>query len=201
MRQLLQINSSLFAETSVSNQIAKELLAQLAETMPQISISCRDIAAEGVPHLDAAYLQAINTPANEQTAKQAQQSIYSQNLIDEVQAADILLIGAPMYNFSVPSVLKAWFDHIARAGITFEYTAEGPKGLLQNKTAYVITTRGGLHKDKASDTQVPYIKNMLAFLGIEDVHFIYAEGLNMGDHARENGLQQARNSIVEILAA
>ncbi|MFC1747687.1 FMN-dependent NADH-azoreductase [Pseudomonadota bacterium] len=160
----------------------------------------RDLSSEGVPHLDGSWITALGTEADQRTDEQKQQASYSDQLIAEVQAADALVIAAPMYNFSVPSVLKAWFDHIARAGVTFTYTDEGPKGLLIGKTAYVITTRGGLHKDKSSDSQVPFIQNILGFIGIDDIRVIYAEGLNMGGDARDKGLAEARESIHQLAA-
>lgn len=198
MKNILRIDSSLFAESGVSSQLADELVAQLLYNHSQIV--SRDLNSEGIPHLDGDWIGALMTEAEKRSEEQLQKAAYSDQLINEVQAADTLIIAAPMYNFSVPSVLKAWFDHIARAGVTFEYTPEGPKGLLTDKTAYVITTRGGLHKDKPSDTQVPFIRNFLAFIGIEDVHVIYAEGLNMGDGARDKGLAEARHTIQHIAA-
>ena len=198
MKNILKINSSLFATESVSKQLMEELVAQLAHDHDPIVQ--RDLSQDGVPHVDGEWFAALTAAEEQRSESQAKQVAYSDQLIAEVQAADILVIAAPMYNFSVPSVLKAWFDHIARAGVTFSYTADGPKGLLTGKTAYIVTTRGGIHKDQPSDTQVPFIENFLAFIGIDDVRVIYAEGLNMGEDAREKGLAAARQRIAQLAA-
>jgi FMN-dependent NADH-azoreductase len=198
---ILRIDSSLFAGQGVSQQLSAELVAAVAAQHQGSNVVQRDLAAEGVPHLDAAWIGALSTDTELRSAQQHEMVAQSDDYIAELQAADVLVIGAPMYNFNVPSVLKAWFDHIARAGVTFAYTDQGPKGLLSNKTAYVVTTRGGVHKDAASDTEVPFVKNFLSFIGINDVEVIYAEGLNMGNGARDKGLAEARKSIQDILAA
>ena len=201
MNNVLRIDSSLFEENSVSQQLTEELIDKLVGKYPNLNVKRRNLNEEGVPHLDTNWVTALSTAPEQRSEDQRHKVSYSDQLIEELQQADILVIGAPMYNFNVPSVLKSWFDHIARAGVTFAYTAEGPKGLLSNKTAYVITTRGGLHKDQPSDTQIPFIKNFLAFVGITDVRVIYAEGLNMGNDQRDTGLAEARASIDELLAA
>lgn len=112
--------------------------------------------------------------------------------------ADALLMTAPMYNFQIPSMLKAWFDHIARAGVTFTYTAEGPKGLLVNKPVYVITTRGGQHQGQPTDTITRYLKTMLVFVGLEQVHVIYSEGLAIGKQGKKLGMESARQQIQQL---
>lgn len=201
MKNLLRIDSSLFSENGVSKQLADELIAELVKQNPRLNIVTRNLSNEGVPHIDADWISAHSTTEHQRSAKQQDQVNYSRQLIEEVQNADVLVIGAPMYNFNVPSVLKAWFDHITQAGVTFTYTPDGPQGLLTGKTAYVITTRGGQHKDKPSDTQIPFVKTILGFVGITDVHVIYAEGLNMGNGARDQGLADARQSINQLLAA
>jgi len=201
MKNILRIDSSLFLNNSVSQQLAQELIAELTKDDNNIKTLRRNIAKEGVPHLDSEWVTALATPAAERSPAQQDKVSYSDQLIKDVQQANILVIGAPMYNFNVPSTLKSWFDHIARAGVTFSYTSDGPQGLLTNKTAYIITTRGGMHKDKSTDTMVPFIKNYLAFIGITDVNIIYAEGLNMGAESREAGLTTARASISALLAA
>ncbi len=197
MQKLLRIESSLFDQEGVSNQLADRLIDSLAG---RYQITTRNVNQPAIPHLDAARIGALMTAPAERTPPQQAMVAYSDQLIAELQAADILVIGAPMYNFSVPSVLKSWFDHIARAGVTFRYTEHGPQGLLKNKTAYVITTRGGIHKHQPSDSQIPYLQNILAFIGINDVRVIYAEGLNMGDDARQQGIAQAEQSIQALAA-
>ena len=201
MKKVLQIQSSLFTENSASRQLAEDLVAKMREHGDIFDENRRNLAEEGVPHLDAAWIQALSTPTEGRTSEQRKMVDYSDQLINEVMVADVLVIGAPMYNFSVPSVLKAWFDHITRAGVTFQHSSEGPKGLLTGKTAYVITTRGGLHKDKPTDNQVPFIKTILSFIGIHDVHVIYAEGLNMSGGHREKGFAEAKETIDRLVAA
>lgn len=201
MSKVLRIDSSLFKENSVSQQLAEELIDKLASKYPNLNVKLRNLNEEGVPHLDTDWVTALSTIPEQRSDDQKRKVGYSDQLIAEVQNADILVIGAPMYNFNIPSVLKSWFDHIARADVTFAYTSEGPQGLLTNKTAYVITTRGGLYKDQPTDTQVPFIKLFLGFVGITDVKLIYAEGLSMGNDQRNTGLAEARASIDELLAA
>jgi len=120
-------------------------------------------------------------------------------LIAEVQAHDAIVLGVPMYNFGVPVQLKNWIDAIARAGVTFRYTAEGPEGLLKGKTVYVALARGGRYRGTPNDSQVPYLKTVLGFLGLTDVRFVYAEGLAMGAEAEKAALEGARARIAELL--
>jgi len=201
MKNILQVNSSLFPEQSISKVLLDEIVASLSGGLDQTNIRRRDLGKEPIPHLDADWLNAINKPENERTALQKEQAEYSQSLIDEVRWADIIVLGSPMYNFGVSSSLKAWFDHLARAGVTFRYTSNGPEGLLKKKRAIVVTTRGGLHKDKPSDTQIPFVQNFFQFIGIEDVQVVYAEGLNINEQQRAKGLAEARASIAQIAAA
>jgi FMN-dependent NADH-azoreductase len=121
-------------------------------------------------------------------------------LIAELQAADVIVLGVPMYNFGIPAQLKNWIDAIARAGVTFRYTEQGPQGLVQGKRVYVALARGGLYRDTPADTQVPYLKTLFAFLGMEDLRFIYAEGLNMGPDAASRGFAQADADLEAALA-
>ena len=125
---------------------------------------------------------------------------YSDALIEELRSADTIVFAVPMYNFSVPSTLRAYFDHIARAGVTFRYTATGPEGLIKGKKAYVFITRGGIMSADA-DTQTPYLKQFLGFIGITDVEFFHAEGLAYGDEVREKSLGSARQAIANLLTS
>lgn len=196
---ILRLDSSLFANDSVSHQLSNQLVEKL--TTQDDHIVHRDLAKEGVPHLDSESIAALGTPAEQRTAKQQGIVDYADQQIAQLQAADLLIIAAPMYNFSVPSVLKAWFDHIARAGVTFEYTETGPRGLLKDKQAYIITTRGGLHRGLPSDTQVPFITQFLSFLGIDDIEVIYAEGLNINEQQRAESMSTARTVINNLQTA
>ena len=195
---VLHIDSSIFGSQGVSSQLSARLLERLRAD--GATITSRSFAAQPVPHLDGAHLTALMTPVTDRSAEQQALADYSDTLIAEVQAADLLVIGVPMYNFTVPSMLKSWFDHIARAGVTFRYTENGPEGLIKGKTVYVALARGGLYRDQPHDTQVPYLKTVLGFLGLTDVRFIYAEGLNMGPDAAAKGFAQAEADLAAALA-
>ncbi len=194
MKHLLRIDSSLFAENGVSSQLADSLLKGLKQHHPALEVTHRSFAKEPIPHLDGNTLQALMTPEADRTAEQKAKVDFADNLINELRSADALILTAPMYNFNVPSMLQAWFDHIARAGVTFKYTENGAVGLLDNTKVYVITTRGGLHKGQPHDTQVTFIKTFLGFIGLTDVEVVYAEGLNMGGQ-RETAIQAAEQVI------
>jgi len=125
---------------------------------------------------------------------------YSDTLIDELKQADVIVIGLPMYNFGVPSQLKAYFDHIARAGVTFKYTEKGPVGLLTGKKVYVFAARGGLYAGTPLDTQTSYVRDFLRFLGMTDVEFVYAEGLAISPQSKETGLAKAVAEIGRLTA-
>ncbi|MBD1387986.1 NAD(P)H-dependent oxidoreductase [Neiella sp. HB171785] len=198
MKQVLRIDSSVFAEAGVSSQLANQMQQKLLSTYPQLKVVNRSFAADPVRHLDGAHLGALMTPAEERSEQQQQAVAYSDELIAEVRDADAIILTAPMYNFQVPSMLKAWFDHLARAGETFQYTDNGPVGLLRDKPVYVITTRGGVHRDQPSDTIESFVKTMLGFLGLTQVTMIFAEGLSMGDDARSAAISAAEKQIAAI---
>lgn len=199
MATLLQINSSLFGDNGNSSQLSQEFVAHWKAQNSAGDVVVRDFAKEAVPHLDAARVQALFTPEADRTAEQQAVVDYSDKIIAEIQAADAIVIGVPLYNFGVPSTLKAYFDHIARAGVTFKYTETGPAGLLDDKPVYIIAARGGVHKGLASDTQSQFLTNFLGFVGLKDVRFIYAEGLNMGQ--KDQAFAAAKTAITEEVAA
>lgn len=201
MSRLLQINSSVFSDKGVSSQLADAFVADWRRRRAQAQVTRRDLAAQPIPHLDGERLTAVMTPAEQRSAAQREAAAEADRLTAELQEADVLVLGVPMYNFSVPSQLKAWFDHVTRAGVTFRYTENGPVGLLSGKKAYVFTTRGGLHRDRPEDTVVPFVTTVLNFIGITDIEVVYAEGLNMGEAPREQGLAAAQARIRELLAA
>ena len=200
MTQVLRINSSITGSNSVSRQLAAELTDALAAQGP-ITVKDRDLAATPVPHFDAERLAALMTAPTERSPEQAAAVAFADELIDEVIAADTLIIALPMYNFTIPSLLKSWVDHIARAGVTFKYTDTGPVGLLQGKKAYLVSALGGQHEAGVSDFMRPYMRVIMNFIGISDVEFISAEGLNMGDEPREAGLAAAREAIEKAALA
>jgi FMN-dependent NADH-azoreductase len=200
---ILQVNSSARAYAngagSISTRLGDELAHALLAANPGATHTLRDLARQPHPVLDEATLGALFTPADARTPEQAARVALDDALIAEIQAADVLVLGVPMYNFGVSAQLKNWIDAISRARVTFQYTANGPEGLLKGKTVYVVTTRGGVHRNQASDTVVPYLRNVLAFLGMTDVHFVYAEGLAMGPEAEAQGIADAQAQIAGLL--
>ncbi|XZG71101.1 FMN-dependent NADH-azoreductase [Chitinibacteraceae bacterium HSL-7] len=196
---ILQINSSARTQGSVSTQLANEVTAGLLARQPEARVVIRDLASQPVSVLDEAGLMALGTPAESRTAVQQARVAEYDALIAEVQQADAVVLGVPMYNFGVPAQLKHWIDAIARAGVTFRYTANGPEGLLTGKTVYVALARGGMHRDTERDVQTQYLKVVLGFLGMTDVRFIFAEGLSMAGHA-DQSVATARTEIEQALA-
>ena len=200
MSTLLKINASLFSSHGQSSQLTERFVAAWQESHAGASVVTRDLAAEPVPHLDGARFMSFLAKPEERTAEQQAVVAYSDALIDELKRADVVVIGLPMYNFGVPSTLKAYFDHIARAGVTFKYTATGPEGLLTGKKAYILAARGGMYAGTPKDSQTTYVRDFLAFLGITDVEFVYAEGLNMGDDSKSAALAAAHGQLAELAA-
>lgn len=200
MTTLLQINASLNGANGQSTQLADAFVSAWQDANPASRIVVRDLAANPVPHLDAARFQAFLSKP--ETRSQEQQAVvdYSDGLIDELRRADVIVLGLPMYNFGIPSTLKAYFDHVARAGVTFRYTASGPVGLLEGKRVVVFAARGGRYQGTALDTQSTYVRDFLGFLGMRDVEFVYAEGLAMGAEPRDESLAAARRATEGILA-
>lgn len=197
---ILQINSSARVEGSHSSKLANQLSAQLLEQNAGANLQVRDLATTPQPALDEIALQALFTPADKRTEAQNARVALDDALIAEIKAADIVVVGAPMYNFGISSQLKNWIDAISRAQVTFRYTANGPEGLLTGKKVYVVLTRGGLYRNTPNDTQMPYLKTFFSFLGMTDVQFIYAEGLAMGPESEQSALASAQEQIQEALA-
>ena len=200
MKTLLQINSSLFGENGQSTRLSEQFVASWLAVNPDGKVIVRDLTAEPVPHLNAQRFGAFLTKPEERTAEQKIVVDYSDALIAELRNADVIALGLPMYNFGVPSTLKAYFDHIGRAGVTFQYTANGPQGLLTGKQVYVFATRGGAYVGTPLDTQTSYVRDVLNFLGMSDVEFVYAEGLAMGDDSKNAALEKAEAAIAKLLA-
>jgi len=195
--KILQINSSVRGAASESTRVAANIVARLTAANPAAQVSVRDLGANPHPVLDGAALGALFTPADQRSADQAARVALDDALIAEAQAADVIVIGAPMYNFSMPIQLKAWFDAIARAGVTFRYTETGPEGLLKNKKVYVATARGGIYPADA-DPQVPQIRMLLNFLGMTENEFIYSAGLAMGPEAAAKGQADADAAVAAL---
>jgi len=201
MKTLLQINASLFSDGGQSSRLADAFVARWRAANPDGNVVVRDLAREPVPHLTAERFQAFLTKPEERSAEQHAHAGFSDALVDELKAADVIVLGLPMYNFGIPSTLKAYFDHVARGGITFRYTEKGPVGLLSGKKVYVFAARGGLYAGTSRDTQTGYVRDFLGFLGMNDVEFVYAEGLAMGDAAKDAALAKAGEAIHRLSSA
>jgi len=197
---LLQLNASLFSTGGQSSQLADQFVAGWHAKNPGAEVIVRDLASQPLPHLDAErFLSFIAVPAERTPAQQALVA-ESDVLIDEIKRAQIIVLGLPMYNFGIPSTLKAYFDHIARAGVTFRYTATGPEGLLSGKKVYIFAARGGRYAGTPRDSQTTYVRDFLAFVGISDVEFVYAEGLNLGEPSKQESLTGAHERIEQLVA-
>ncbi|WP_405118630.1 FMN-dependent NADH-azoreductase [Pseudomonas leptonychotis] len=199
MANVLVIESSARQQGSVSRQLTAQFIANWSAANPADSIKVRDLAVDQVPHLDANLLGGWMTPALQQSEAEQAALALSNRLTDELLAADVLVLAAPMYNFTIPSTLKAWLDHVLRAGVTFKYSETGPQGLLSGKRAFVLTARGGIYAGSGLDHQEPYLRQALAFVGIHDVSFIHAEGLNLGGEFMEKGLSEAKAQLAQAI--
>ena len=197
-KNLLQLNTSLYSEGGQSSRLASEFVAAWAARNPGAAVTTRDLAREPVPHLTGERFQAFIAKPEERTL--AQQAIVAESdaLVAELARADAIVLGLPLYNFGVPSTLKAYFDHVARTGVTFRYTAQGPVGLLTGKKAYVFATRGGLYAGTPGDTQTAYVRQFLGFLGITDVEFVYAEGLAISEESKAAAIARAQQTLARL---
>ncbi|HZG07548.1 MAG TPA: FMN-dependent NADH-azoreductase [Allosphingosinicella sp.] len=197
MTKVLILDSAATGDQSVSRKLVDQLVAGLSARAGGADIVRRDIGAEPIPHLTADTVFAIRS--NEASTDAGREALaLSDRLIAELRDADVLVIGAPMYNFGIPSTLKAWFDHVLRARITFRYTEKGPEGLVTGKKAIVVESRAGLYSEgpqAAMDSQEPHLRTLLAFMGIENVAFVRAERLAFGPEAAEASLAQATDEL------
>jgi len=196
---ILQINSSIFSGNGQSSALADHFVTRLRAQNPAARLTVRDLAADPVPHLDAARFGAFIAKPEERTPAQQAVVAYSDALIDELRRADVVVLGLPLYNFGLPSTLKAYFDHVGRVGATFKYTEKGPVGLLTGKKVYVFAARGGLYAGTPNDTQTPYIRAFLSFIGMSDIEFVYAEGLAISEASKQQGIARA-NAAIDALA-
>lgn len=195
MPTLLQIKTSIFGDAGQSSQLAERFVARWRKANPDGRVVVRDLATHPVPHLTAERFQGFFAKPEERTAEQAAAADEADELIDELMAANVVVLGLPMYNFSLPSTLKAYFDHVARAGTTFRYTENGPEGLIGDKPVHVFAARGGQYQGTELDTQTPLVRTFFGFLGMKDVRFVFAEGLAQGDGAADKALTGARTEI------
>ena len=192
---ILEISASARSEGSMSRLLTRDVVKALEDRHGDVTITRRNVAA-GLPFVDAEWVAATNTPEEDRTEAQRRKLAFSDELVEELMAADILVIGAPIYNFSVPASLKAWIDLIARVRLTFRYTDKGPVGLLDGKKAYVLTPSGGVPVGSAVDFATPYLRHALGFVGIDDVQIIGAQGADRGN---DEALDDARARIAELV--
>ena len=200
MSNVLLIHSSVFGDKSQSLALARDFLKRY----PHRSVVERALSPQTMPHLDGETYVAMGTPANDHDGRQQAAVILSDTLIAELEAADTIVLATPMYNFSIPSTLKAWIDHVARRGRTFNYTEKGPQGLLTGKKVFVLTARGGVYSNGAPaaalDFQEPYLRTVLGFLGLTDVTFVHFEGIGMGPEAANANRGKALETIDRLTA-
>jgi len=201
MKTLLHVRSSLFGDHGQSAILAADFLSAWQARNPGGQVIVRDLIASPLPHLDAVRFAALTSQPEARSPEQQGIVAESDALIAELRAADEILLAAPMYNFAIPTQLKSWFDHIARAGVTFRYTASGAEGLLGGKPVTVIATRGGFYAGTAADSQTPWLRTMLGFLGLTEVEFVYAEGIAISADHKAEALRQAREQIAANASA
>ncbi|MDC9596317.1 FMN-dependent NADH-azoreductase [Xenorhabdus anantnagensis] len=199
MSKVLVLKSSILTQYSQSSQLANYFVEKWLADHSENNITIRDLAEKPVPVLDGELVNALRPNGSELTERQQSALALSDELIAELQAHDVIVITAPMYNFTIPTQLKAYFDLIARAGVTFRYTETGPEGLLKGKRAIILTSRGGIHKDSQTDVMTPYLRIFLGFIGITDVEFVFAEGLAMGTESANQAHQDAHNVMNGII--
>lgn len=199
MKSVLVIYSSLNSEQGNSSKLANDYIAKLEEK-GSVTVKRVDLSTMELPHLSSDEMAAWMTNPSERTQAQQVLANRSDTIVEDVKQADEIVLAVPMYNFGIPSSLKAYFDRVARAGITFKYTENGPVGLLENKTATVFAARGGIYAGTDFDTQTPFLQHFLGFVGINDVNFVYAEGLAMGEEQANSAFAAANKKIIELSA-
>lgn len=198
MSKILVIKSAVTGEASVSNRLVDQLVHGLTSADPHAQLAVRDLAADPAPHLSGHSLAAFG---GAETPEAVAIRALSDELVAELKAADVLVIGAPMYNFGIPSTLKAWFDHVLRAGVTFRYTETGPEGLVGQKRVIIASSRGGLYADDAEqDNQERHLRALLGFIGLNDVTVVRADGLALGEAPRAEGLARGEAQVAALTA-
>jgi FMN-dependent NADH-azoreductase len=190
---ILHVTSSARGSASYSNRVAANVLDELTARNPGSTVTVRDLARDPLPHIGDDFFTATRGPNGPQTEEQRALLQRSDELVDELFAADVIVIAAPMINFTIPTNLKAWIDFVARGGRTFRYSEKGPEGLVKGKQVIVVAARGGVYQDadKALDFQLPYLKSVLGFLGMTDVEVIEVEGTAYGPEAAEKAVEAA----------
>jgi FMN-dependent NADH-azoreductase len=204
MTTILHINSSIRGTDSVSRQLSSEFVSKWKATNPGDIVIERDLAQDPVPHLTEQMMGAFFTTADRRSPEQARTVKLADALVEELLGADVIVLGAPMYNFSISSALKAWIDHVTRAGVTFNYTDTGPVGLLKDKKVYVFTASGGIYSDgpaQSMNFQEPYLRLILGFIGLTDITVVRSEGLAMGEPSVDAALNHGRQMIDGLVSA
>lgn len=200
---VLHIDSSPLGDHSVSRKLTAKVLAELKESHPDTQIVTRDLGTSPLPHLNGITVGAFFTPPDQRNEALNEALKQSDEVIDELFTADVIVIGAPMWNFGIPSSLKAWIDHIARVGRTFKYGASGPESLLpSSKKVIIVSSRGGIYSSgpmQVMDHQESYLKAILGFIGLHDVSIIRAEGVAMGEEAVKGAMHSAEVQLVEAI--
>ncbi len=202
--KLLHIDSSILSSQSVSRQLTRDIVAEWVANHPGTTVDYLDLAIDTPTHLSAESL-GFRLPAGSDLSEvQKRENAISEALVTQFLAADVIVVGAPLYNFSIPSQLKAWIDRVAQVGRTFQYTAQGPKGLAGGKTVIVASTRGGVYSTseggRAMEHQESYLQTVFGFFGITDVRFVRAEGVAMGDAAKAQAMELAAQAIREAVS-
>ena len=204
MSQILLITSSPRGATSYSSQVARSLAEQLAAGDPHSRITVRDLTLAPLPHIDDTFAVARNLPAESLTAEQKAALRVSDSLLAELLNADVVIIGAAMINFGIPSALKAYIDHIVRPGVTFKYSERGPEGLVKGKKVYLVMARGGIYSAgpmQALNFQDTYLKAALGFIGLTDIEVIAIEGVAFGPEAAEKAVAAAHAKVTAVAGA
>jgi FMN-dependent NADH-azoreductase len=199
--KLLHLDSSILGQNSVSRQLTAAVVEAVRAKHADVQTSYRDLAAQSIAHLSGEIIGANFTAEADWTETQRSESALSNALIEEFLATDVLVIGAPMYNFSIPSQLKSWIDRVAAAGRTFKYGANGPEGLAGGKKVVIVSSRGGVYSTEQGqlmDFQEDYLRTVLGFLGITDIAFIRAEAVNMGEDKRATAIHAAKEAIAKL---
>jgi len=195
MNKVLVIKTSIRGDEGNSSKLVEKMVSGWADHHPEDSFTTRDLTESLIPHLSATTYATMPVAVDERSAEQQAEMALSDLLTSEFLAADVIIVGMPMYNFHVPSAFKAYIDHIARLGLTFRYTATGPVGLAGGKQVIFLLARGGIYWETPNDTQTPYLKAIFAFMGIKNISFIVAEGLNISPDMCEAGMQSAAQQI------
>ncbi|GLS24697.1 FMN-dependent NADH-azoreductase [Marinibactrum halimedae] len=198
---LLVVKSSVFGQGGQSSGLAETFCQQWKARYPDADVVERDVVANPIPHLDGERIGALFSDPETRSSEQQSVVDFADDLLEELTRADAIVLAVPMYNFSIPSQLKAWMDHLARAGVSFKYTENGPVGLLKDKPIYVLAARGGVYQSSGQDYQAPLLKQFFGLLGFESLRFVYAEGLNLGEESKASALNDATQHIANLVAA